>query len=78
MAHEDDIQRALGRVEGKIESLGQDLSQFKLNIKEDLTEIKVDVKLLNQFKWRVAGGAAILSCIITGIVELIHMYQGMK
>lgn len=63
MAH-DDIERSLGRMEGKIEA-----------ISTDLTEVKADVKSLNQFRWRVAGGAAILSFVLTGIVEVIHLLR---
>jgi hypothetical protein len=44
--------RILGKVEEGIEWL-----------KEEIKEIKTDVKALNQFKWKVAGGAVVLSVL---------------
>lgn len=72
----DDLQRSLGRMEGKVDGISKGLSEFKTEIKQDLAEVKIDVKLLNQFKWRVAGGAAILSLILTGVVEIFHFLGG--
>lgn len=39
-------------------------------IRSEVAEIKSDVKLLNQFRWRFAGGLTLLSMIVTAIIEL--------
>ena len=60
-----DTERVIGRLE-----------EFRSWTQKELAEIKTDVKALNQFQWRVAGGAGVLSVIIsavvTGIVELLR------
>lgn len=53
--------RIIGRLEGKLDL-----------VIEDVREVKNDVKALNQFKWRMAGGAAILSIILTAVIELFR------
>ena len=61
-----DIQRSLGKLEGNMEA-----------IKADVKEIKMEVKLLSQFKWRVAGGAAVLSVVVASIGSIIsHWLRG--
>ena len=57
--------RAFGRLEGKVDA-----------IHADLADIKKDVKALQNFKWRVAGGAAVLSFILTSAIELIRSWRG--
>lgn len=52
----DDLSRAVGRLEGSVESIGK-----------DVRDIKKKVDGLQHFKWKVAGGATVLS-IIAGIL----------
>lgn len=61
----NDTERVIGKLE-----------EFKEWAKAELTEIKSDVKALNQFKWRVAGGAAMLSIVLTALVEIFHALKG--
>jgi TRAP-type mannitol/chloroaromatic compound transport system substrate-binding protein len=42
-------------------------------LKKEVGEIKADVKALNEFKWRVAGGAALLSIMISLGVEIARI-----
>lgn len=64
---EDNVDRVLGR-----------LQEFKEQTLKELTEIKKDVKALQKFKWRVAGGAAVLSFLLTGFIELMNIISKMK
>jgi hypothetical protein len=57
---------ALERIIGKLEA-HHEHSERRFNSLES----KVDG--LQQFKWRVAGGAAALALVISCLVELIHM-----
>lgn len=57
----NDTERVIGKLE-----------EFKEWVMRDLHEIKSDVKALNQFKWRVAGGAAVLSVLLTVVIEVFH------
>lgn len=49
----DDINRALGRLEGRIES-----------IQSDVSDIKSEIKDLKSFKFKVAGAAAAISALV--------------
>lgn len=49
-----DEQRVLGRIETLQEWM-----------KEEIDELKKEVRILNQFKWRVAGGAAVFSVLLS-------------
>lgn len=40
----------------------------------DRTDGKID--RLNEFKWRIAGGAALLSILLTAIAEYLHTSHG--
>jgi hypothetical protein len=42
-----------------------EMRQFKRTVESDLKEIKTDIKSLNGFKWRAAGGSALLVLILT-------------
>ncbi len=48
-----------------------ELKAFRHQTEKDLSEIKKDIKSLQQFKWRVAGGAAVLSVLLAAVIELI-------
>lgn len=54
-----------------MEFLLGELKAFRDQTQKDLAEIKSDVKELKQFKWRVAGGAAVLSVILAAVIEII-------
>lgn len=54
----DDLQHMLGQ-----------FSEFKRWMEIEMTDLKRKVDDLNSFKWRVAGGAAVLSVILTAVVE---------
>jgi hypothetical protein len=45
-------------------------------IKSELAEIKSEIKSLNQFKWRVAGGAALFGLIMGTASQFIATYLG--
>lgn len=59
---QENVDRVLGR-----------LQEFKDQTLRELAEIRKDVKALQKFKWRVAGGVAVLSFILTGFIEVVHM-----
>lgn len=59
----NDVERLLGRLE-----------EFKEQTLRELQEIKDDIRALQKFKWRVVGGAAVLSFILTGLIELLQIY----
>lgn len=50
-----------------------EMKEFKRVVLEDLREIKKDVKLLNNFKWRVASGAAVLCFLLTIAIQVIDV-----
>ena len=52
-----------------------ELLEFKRTAIRDLDEIKRGMDSLQAFKWRVAGGAAVLSAIMTGLAEAVHIYM---
>lgn len=60
----DDLSRAIGELQGTMRA-----------VQSDVSEIKGDVKGLQQFKWRVAGGAAALAVILTAVVEAFSMFK---
>ncbi len=51
-----------------------EIREFKRNVEGDLKEIKKDVKTLNNFKWRVAGGSALLVLFLTIAVQVIEVW----
>lgn len=53
-----------------------ELKEFKRVTITELYEIKRDVRSLQQFKWRVAGGATLLAFALTGVIEMIHLVKG--
>ena len=46
------------------------------NLRDDLREVKKEVRMLMRFKWRVAGGSAVLMTVLTAVVEAIHVWKG--
>lgn len=54
-----DLERAVGRLEGKMDGLIADVS-----------EMKTDMKGLNSWKWKIAGGAAVLSAIVAFFMSM--------
>lgn len=59
----DNIQRSIGKLENMMSV-----------VVNDVKEIKEDVKSLNNFKWRMAGGAAVLSILLTIAVEAMKAF----
>ena len=64
----NDTERVLGRLE-----------EFQKNSEKRFDEItdrfeKMDEKLdaLNEFKWRMAGGAIVMGLALSGLIELIQ------
>ena len=57
----------LGEIKGKLDAVAAEVKE----IKADGKETKLKVEALQQFKWRVAGGAAALSVVLTVIISLI-------
>lgn len=55
----DDVSQAIGRLEGLLET-----------VQKDVTDIKKDVKNLNQFKWKVYGGVLALSVLLSGLIKI--------
>lgn len=53
-----------------------ELAEFKRATLEELRDIKKDLRGLQRFKWRVAGGAATLSMLLTAIAEFLHISLG--
>jgi hypothetical protein len=53
-----------------------EMKEFKRLALEFMTEIRADVKALNQFKWRVAGGSAVLAILLSVSLEAIHVILG--
>lgn len=66
-------ERLLGELS---EFRAQAMDRFdRLDLKQDRTDEKVDA--LQSFKWRVAGGAAVLSMVLSVIAEIvIHVKYG--
>jgi len=50
-----------------------ELKEFKRATLSDLSQIKKEIRALNQFKWRVAGGAAVLSVLLVIAIEAVHL-----
>lgn len=61
----NDTERVIGKLE-----------EFRDWAKDELAEIKADVKALQRFKWRVAGGAGVLAVLLTILVEVFHALRG--
>lgn len=53
------VERILGRLE-----------EFKLQTQRDLSEIKKDLKSINQFRWKVVGAASAISFLTTIAIQL--------
>jgi hypothetical protein len=54
-----EVERAIGRLEGEIKG-----------IRQDMTEIKKDLKSVLAWKWKIVGGALTVAAVVSGIVEL--------
>lgn len=52
------------------------LHEFKKHADKRLDSLEAKVDALQQFKWRVAGGMAVLSTIVIGVVEAIRIAAG--
>jgi hypothetical protein len=50
--------RVIGRLEGMLKA-----------VQSDVSDIKKDVKSLNSFKWKIAGGSAVVAAIISALIE---------
>lgn len=61
----NDTERVIGKLE-----------EFRDWAKDELAEIKADIKSLQSFKWRVAGGAGVLAVLLTILVEVFHALRG--
>jgi hypothetical protein len=60
----DHIERALGRIEGKLDSVGQEQTVIHVKLDRHLQTPHADPKelqSLQRWKWMVLGGAALLS-----------------
>lgn len=71
MSDEDNINRLLGRLE---EFRCSARKEFQ-DLKDEIHELRAEVKALNQFKWRVAGGAGVLSVFMVVLIELVHFLK---
>lgn len=60
-----DAERVIGRLE-----------EFKEWASKEFTEIKAEIRSLNRFKWKIAGGAAVVSGIVAAIIELVKGTKG--
>lgn len=45
--------------------------EFKERTLEDLKDIKGDIKSLLIFKWKMVGGMAVLSVIVSGVTTIV-------
>lgn len=50
-----------------------ELKEFKRATVSELNDIKKDLRALQEFKWRLAGGAAVLAFALTGVIELVRL-----
>jgi guanylate kinase len=46
------------------------LEEFKSTVETRLQNIETELKDLNQFKWKVIGGASALSFLLAGAIEI--------
>lgn len=53
-----------------------ELKQFKEESLKKFDRIEEKIDRLNEFKWRVAGGAAVLSFLLTALVEFVSRIRG--
>lgn len=51
-----------------------EIREFKKNVEADLKEIKQDMKSLNNFRWRMAGGSALLVLILTIAAQAVSAW----
>lgn len=64
----NDIDRVVGRLEATQDAIKESL-EF---IREDVAEMRLEVQGLNRWKWKVLGGSA----VVTGLVSLIAAVLG--
>lgn len=52
-----------------------ELKEFKRVTIKELDTIKQDIRALQNFKWRVVGGAMVIAGLVSGAFELIHLMK---
>lgn len=57
---------------GNLERLLGRLEEFQKSAEKRFDSLEAKVDALNQFKWRVAGGAALLSVFLTATIEFFR------
>lgn len=45
------------------------------NMREDIKEIRNDVKSLLQFKWQIFGGVSVISFLAVSVISLLKAVQ---
>jgi len=63
----DELHRTIGRIEQFMEHTRDDL----LEIKAVAKETSRDIKDLQKYRWKIAGGAAVLSILLTFAVKIL-------
>lgn len=41
---------------------------------DDISEIKNDVRILREFRWRVVGGVTVICVIVTVAIDLVNIW----
>ena len=71
----DAIERVLGRLEEFKDQSERRMTKLETQMEKRFDGLHSDVKKLNEFKWRMAGGAAILSLFMTSAIEVAHFWR---
>ncbi len=58
----DDLQRAVGRLEGKLDAA-----------LDDIKAIKADVEIIKRYRWQLAGGATVVSVIAAVLTRFLDV-----
>lgn len=70
-----DIQRSLGRIEGKLDSLGISFVQHARDDKDEFSIIKLRVATLEKKFWSFAGALTLLLSIFSLLPYTKHLFQ---
>ena len=66
----DDLHRAVGRLEGSIEGLKQQID----SVGSAQEAIKTDIKTLLEWRWKLFGSTAVIAVIVGTIFQILIAY----
>ena len=69
----EDLMLKVGRLQGHMDQVLSKLDVLEVKVDRNNDKIEVKLDRLNEFKWRVAGGAAALAIVLTVLVQMFQL-----